>query len=507
MNVCKRAIAIVSLLALLLTLSACGSQEEIYGKIAKIGDGSIVISNGTYDPSAQSDGAASGFYSDGSQSSYSLAEEIDTAGLPENAIVKLTLSDHIVTAVETLETKKVSGEAEAEETPQRSSLSAVYVVDGQKKDSSNESYNSSQPNIDTILVKNKGTFNMRGGMLTKSGNTTNENKSEDYGLNALFTASGGSIATLHNTQFTSSGDGANAVFATGKGTNITADAFDIYTSGYSSSGFEVTQGGVIEASDGEITTKGTYSAPLAVGSGGSSIQISETEILASGRRSPCIFSSGSMTASALTGTASNSPIAVLDCGSKLTLDDCLLLGGGSHGIMLYPQPSSAKTKKATLKVKDSKLTSTAKGSMFYVSGLNASVALENSSLYYDGRTLAEIRSGSHLSQKGSNQYLKGRIKCSKDSSATLNLTNGSYYKGAINTNGASDSVSITLDRSSSWNVANDSYLCSISNRNTRCSNIRSNGHTVYYNSSHPSNAWLGGKTITLPGGGKLAPAS
>ena len=73
----------------------------------------------------------------------------------------------------------------------------VYVVDGQKKDSSNESYNSSQPNIDTILVKNKGTFNMRGGMLTKSGNTTNENKSEDYGLNALFTASGGSIATLH----------------------------------------------------------------------------------------------------------------------------------------------------------------------------------------------------------------------------------------------------------------------------------------------------------------------
>ena len=60
---------------------------------------------------------------------------------------------------------------------QPSSLAAVYVSDGQKKTSSNETYGSNQSNIDTILVKNKGTFHMRGGTLTKTGDTTSEEKS------------------------------------------------------------------------------------------------------------------------------------------------------------------------------------------------------------------------------------------------------------------------------------------------------------------------------------------
>ena len=39
-----------------------------------------------------------------------------------------------------------------------------------------------------------------------------------------------------------------------------------------------------------------------------------------------------------------------------------------------------------------------------------------------------------------------------------------------------------------------------------CSNIESNGHNIYYDSENLANEWLAGRTISLKGGGVLAPA-
>ena len=504
MKMRKKAMIVMSLLTLLLVLSACGSREEIYGRIAKISGDRIIVDNETYNSVDGNKGCDPAFHSDGSQSSYSLGEEIDTVGLPEDTVVKLTISNHKVTAIETLETEDSSAMSVPPE-GQPSSLAAVYVIDGQKKTSSNETYGSNQSNIDTILVKNKGTFHMRGGTLTKTGDTTSEEKSEGYGLNALFTASGGSSATLDSTQFTSSGNGANAVIAIGKNTKIDADAFDIYTSGISSSGLEATQGGSIYASEGMITTKGSSSAPLAVGSENGTLQVSNTEIRSSGRRSPCIFSSGTVTATSLTGTASNSPIAMLDNGGKVALDNCLLLGAGDYGFLMQPQSSNIKSGKTLLKIKNSKLTSTAKGPMFYISGLNGTAILESTSLYYDNTVLAEVNRNSSFTLKAASQDLKGTIKYARGSSVLLKLTKGSTFKGTFRASSHSGSASITLDPSSVWTVTSDCHVHSITNRDTSCRNIKSNGHTVYYNASHPSNSWLRGKTISLPGGGTLTP--
>ena len=40
---------------------------------------------------------------------------------------------------------------------------------------------------------------------------------------------------------------------------------------------------------------------------------------------------------------------------------------------------------------------------------------------------------------------------------------------------------------------------------TALTNLKDNGHTLYYNSSSAANAWLGGKTYELQGGGYLKP--
>ena len=79
---------------------------------------------------------------------------------------------------------------------------------------------------------------------------------------------------------------------------------------------------------------------------------------------------------------------------------------------------------------------------------------------------------------------------------------GAAFTGAID-NANTGSVSVSLDSTSVWNVTADSYVSSISSAKSDFSNIKSNGYTIYYDSSVCTS--LGGKTIALTDGGKLAP--
>jgi hypothetical protein len=95
------------------------------------------------------------------------------------------------------------------------------------------------------------------------------------------------------------------------------------------------------------------------------------------------------------------------------------------------------------------------------------------------------------------------------SSVTATLQNGSALTGAIDAAHAAEEVNLTLDASSTWSVAADSYLTCLSDPDgisgTAITNITGNGHTVYYEASVCSA--LGSKTYALSGGGVLQPAS
>lgn len=510
MGAFKKALVFFSLFVLLVVFTACENKEEIYGEISKISNSKITIKTGIYQTSAKdSDSEQTGlvFKPDGDQISYSLSDNIDPIALKEDTIVKLTLSDELVTAIEALQTNgEEETKPETAEAKHPSDLGAACVIDGQKKVSSNQTYQSRQSNMDTVIVKNNGHFDLRGGTLTKSGDTTSSEKSKGYGLNAIFTASGGSSASIHTTKFTSSSSGSNAIFSTGKNTHITAHDFKIYTSGNFSSGLDATQGGSIDASLGTISTRGQSSAPIDSGSEKAVINVHTTELSSKGLDSPCILASGEVTASELTGIAFSSPIAILGKGSQVHLTDCLLQGDGNYGILFQPQTSDTNLKKAAvLTAKDTKLTTTTKGPMFSVSGLNASVTLNNTSLYYNNRTLAKISEKGSFTLRGIKQNLEGHLKCGKNSKANLKLTKGSNFKGSIDAK--KSTVSLSLDRSSIWNVTGDSQIGGLTNRDFHCRNIKSNGHTIYYDTTNPSNAWLKGQTLSLSGGGSLTPAS
>lgn len=68
-------------------------------------------------------------------------------------------------------------------------------------------------------------------------------------------------------------------------------------------------------------------------------------------------------------------------------------------------------------------------------------------------------------------------------------------------------MSLTLDKSSVWNVTADSYVTSLTDSDSTFSNIKSNGNTIYYDATNAANSALNGKTIYLSDGGKITPAT
>lgn len=559
MSKLKKTIAISSLLILVVALAACGGDKEAYGEISKISDTKITIKTGSYEepskpsdekqssakpvsssdsadgtkndskkqePPAKPDGDGDGngkppkesvgFKSDGGTATYALSSNIDITGLEEGSLVKLSIESNKVTAIENVQDS--SGDLNSD--TGSTELTAAYTVDGKKQTSTDKDYESAEENVNSVLVKNKGNLTFSGGTLAKSGDTTSDDESNFYGLNAIFAVTEGSTATIDGTTLSSSGNGSNAIFATGKGAKITAKNFKIYTTGNSARGLDATYGGSITASNGDITTKGAHCAPIATDRGEGTINVSNTSVSAEGDGSPCIYSTGNITATKVNGSAMDSQIAVVEGKNSIKMDNCTLQGSGKNGIMLYQSTSGdAAEGQANLTATSSKLTSTSNGPMFYVTNTNASATLENTSLYFSSGVLVkasgnktnnwgkEGENGGNFTLTGISQNFKGDITCDKISTVALALTKNSTFNGAINAKNTAKSASISLDKSSAWEVTADSYISSITNKNTKCTNIKANGCTIYYDKANKDNSWLKGKTITLPGGGKLTPAS
>ncbi len=89
---------------------------------------------------------------------------------------------------------------------------------------------------------------------------------------------------------------------------------------------------------------------------------------------------------------------------------------------------------------------------------------------------------------------------------TLALAQGENYIGAVNTDNSAQNVSVCLDKKSIWSLSGDSYVTILVNADETCANILSNGYNIYYDVASSENAWLGGGTVSLTGGGVLAPA-
>ena len=370
------------------------------------------------------------------------------------------------------------------------------------------SYTSKKSDQSVVLVKNSGTLTLNNAVLNKlSGDSSNTENSEFYGINAGLLVTTKSTANVTNAKITTSAKGSNAVFATGTNAKINISDSTITTTGSSSArGLDATYGGTIYADNVTVSTSGNSCASLATDRGEGTVTAKNSTLSTKGTGSPVIYSTGKISISNTTGTATGSQMVVIEGKNSATVTNSKLTASGqgnrnnvdNSGIMIYQSMSGdASTGTGTFTAKNSTLSVSKNSSyykkspMFFVTNTDAVINLTNTKLSYGSNTLLSVKGTSEWGQSGSNggtvklnaskQTLTGNINLDKLSTLTMKLSNSSTYTGTINAKNSAKKISLTLDSSSKIKLTGDSYVTSLSDADSSYSNIDFNGYKLYVN--------------------------
>ena len=289
-------------------------------------------------------------------------------------------------------------------------LSGAYVVDGTEAVICGGRYESDSSDQNVFLVINGGSLTISNAEIVKSGDASvNDSKrSSDvsdaynfYGINSVVLVVGeGSTVNIKDCTITSDCSGANALFATAGG-ELDADNVKIETSGNSSRGVYATYEGVINAVNMDITTSGAHCAPIATDRGGGCVNVKDSTVKCSGDGSPCIYSTGEITAENVTGISEGAQAAVIEGKNSISMTDCsFTTTGGNNGVMLYQSMSGDASDKdatasvSTLSMSGTSINNEGDGPMFYITNTSSVINLNGgNTLTNAGKVLVNAATG------------------------------------------------------------------------------------------------------------------
>jgi predicted small secreted protein len=403
-----------------------------------------------------------------------------------------------------------------------STATGAYTLNGGSATLSDQVYTASNKDQSGVYVTDKGALTLNNITVTTSGNTSSDENSSFYGLNAGVLAASGSTITINSGTISTTGTGANGAFAAGDGSVVNLTNVTINASGDGGHGVMVTLGGKVNLTNVDMTTSDAHSAPIATDRGSGTITSTGGKLITTGADSPCYYSTGVLDITDSTCNATMSEVAVIEGANSVNLinSTAQTSAAGKWGVMIYQSFSGdAEGSKGNFTMNGGSLSITATDSpLFYVTNSIGNINLKNVKINAASGILLKAQGNDRWGTSGSNggaaivkadsQTLVGDFVADKISSISLDLTNGSSLTGAINADNAAKSASLTLDSSSAWTVAADSYITSLVNPDgisgTNVNNIIGNGHTVYYNAD--SCPELNGQTFTLVSGGILTPS-
>ena len=375
------------------------------------------------------------------------------------------------------------------------SYSGALTADGEEVASDGETTDASEADQNAALAENGGTLTITNGTLTKSGDDTNGDNCNFYGLNSILLAVGeGSKAVVSDTTLSATSEGSNGIFATASGT-VYADNVTINTTAGNSRGLDATYGGTIIGADIEVTTQGDHCAAFATDRGGGNISVDGATLSTAGSGSPLIYSTGDIEVTNATGTATGSQIAGMEGLNTILISDSDLTSTQTQatasdpvadGIIIYQSTSgdaeSTTGEAATFQVVDSTLTSAIEsGSMFYLTNTTVDVLVQNTTLDFDSSAAKLIyaagndannwgsagSNGATVSFTARDEEMSGDVVADTISSVDLYLLDKSTWTGAAsieeNANGSTSEAPITVnvESGSTWVVTADSTVSAL----------------------------------------------
>ena len=358
-----------------------------------------------------------------------------------------------------------------------------------------------------IKVSDGGVATIENSTIIKSGDSTNTENSEFYGVNSGILTTSNSTTTIKNSRISTDAKGANAVFATGTNAKVYVYDTTIGTTGTSSArGLDATYGGYIEADNVTISTQGGSCATLATDRGEGTVIAKNSKLSTKGAGSPIIYSTGDITIENTEGTATGSQMCVIEGKNSATVKNSNISCNGTGnrnnvdqaGIMIYQSMSGdAGTGTGTFNATDSTLEILSNSSeyktapFFFITNTKAVINLENNTLRYGSNILLKVaatnewgnsgNNGGNVTFNAKNQTLEGNVEVDNISTAEINLKENSSLKGAINTKNTAKEIKLTLDTSSTLTLTGDTYVTSLTDEDTSYSNINFNGYKLYVN--------------------------
>jgi hypothetical protein len=391
-------------------------------------------------------------------------------------------------------------------------LSGALTADGQAVTSDGETISADTADENAALAENGGTLTLTNGTLTKSGDDTNGDSCNFYGVNSILLAVGdGSAAYVSDSSLSASSEGSNGIFAT-DGATVYAKGDTISTTADNSRGLDATYGGTIVADDLDITTQGDHCAAIATDRGGGNISVTNSTLSTAGSGSPLLYSTGDIEVCGVTGTAAGSQIAgmeglntILIYNSSLTstITSATASDPVADGVIIYQSTSgdaeSTTGETADFEAYNSTLKSAiTSGAMFYITNTTAKVVLSGTVLDFDSGSVNLLTvegndsnnwgtagsNGAAVTFTGLDETLSGDISVDTISSLDLYLLENTTYTGAIsitenavNTSAAEAPVTVNLDGTSAWIVTGDSTVTNL-NAAAGSSIVDEDGKTV-----------------------------
>ncbi len=376
-------------------------------------------------------------------------------------------------------------------------------------------YASTTADESALLISTSEDVSISNATVTKTGDSDGGDNCNFYGLNAAVLVKDGSTTTITGADISSEADGANGVFsyggnggkngAEGDGTTVVISDSTITTTGDGSGGIMTTGGGVTKATNLTVETSGRSSAAIRTDRGGGTVTVDGGTYTTNGLGSPAIYSTADITVSNAALVSNLSEGVCIEGINSITLNDCDMTANNTDTngnatfydtIMIYQSMSGdADSGTSTFTMNGGTLTSK-NGHVFHVTNTAAVINLNGVKIVNEDSAnilLSVCADGwngdtNKATVNAASQTLEGTILVGSDSELTLNLTDGSSFKGSIdgnikNAKGETVStevgtVSVSIDKSSTWTLTSDTYITSFDGD---ISSVDTNGYTLYVN--------------------------
>ncbi len=384
-----------------------------------------------------------------------------------------------------------------------------YYQSGDSVALARKSYSSAINDTSGVLVTHAGVFTLRSSSIRTSGNSSNTDSSSLIGVNAGVLSKLASKINFTNDTVSTTGTGANGLFATDTNSSITMTGGSITTGNNLSHGVDASNGGSVTLTDVNITTTGPNSPAIAAGLGGGMVNITGGTIVGAattaGSPSAGIYSLGQVTVSGASITSNGDNGALIDANGSVNLVNTSLTSA-LNGVMMQ-KTIQTPLNGVSFTMSGGSLNA-GSGDAFYNKGASGSINISSKAgiTQTTGNIVNTLSSGFTVFN-ADKVTLAGSFVCDNTSSISIAFTDSTALNGSINPANSSVSVSLAMDLTSTWNLTAKSYVPVFTDpsgiSNGSVINVSGNGFNVVYDETRRENKYLNTKKYLLQNGGYL----